>query len=311
MCVCTAVGMCSSTCILCTAFRMSTRANVPSLPYPLRSLLGYHGRCTYSPVLIPRAGTSFVQCFAWSAKRGQMCLVCPTPCAVRLGITGAEHTRPCWYLCWYLFRTVLRLVSRATYHLPGLVLVLVRPLRSLLGYHGRCTYSPVLVPRAGTSFVQCFTWSAKRGQMCLVFPTPCAVRLGITGAEHTRPCWYLCWYLFQRGQMCLVCPTPCAVCLGITGAEHTRPCWYLCWYLFRTVLRLVSLGNVSLARARTRTGTPLAQFAWVSRALYILARVGTSCWYLFCTVLHLVSQTRANVPSFPYPLRSSLGYHGG
>ena len=47
-----------------------------------------------------------------------------------------------------------------------------------------------------------------------------------------------------------------------------------------------------------------------SRALCVLARVGTSCWYLFCTVLRLVSQTRANVPSLPYPLRSSLGYHG-
>ena len=58
MCVCTAVGMCSSTCILCTAFRMSTRANVPSLPYPLRSSLGYHVRYTYWPVLVPRAGTS-------------------------------------------------------------------------------------------------------------------------------------------------------------------------------------------------------------------------------------------------------------
>ena len=80
----------------------------------------------------------------------------------------------------------------------------------------------VLVPRAGTSFVQCFAWSAKRRQMCLV------------------------------------CPTPCAVRLGITGAEHTRPCWYLCWYLFRTVLRLVSPGNVSLARPRTRTGQPNA-----------------------------------------------------
>ena len=146
--------------------------------------------------------------------------------------------------------------------------------------------------------------------MCLVCPTPCAVRLGITGAEHTRPCWYLCWYLFQRGQMCLVCPTPCAVRLGVTGAEHTRPCWYLCWYLFRTVLRLVSPGNVSLARARTRTGTSLGQFAWVSQALYILARVGTSCWYLFCTVLRLVSQTRENVPSLPYPLRSFLGITG-
>ena len=95
------------------------------------------------------------------------------------------------------------------------------------------SYSPVLVPRSGTSFVQCFAWSAKRGQMCLV------------------------------------CPTPCAVRLGITGAENTRPCWYLCWYLFRKVLRLVSPGNASLARARTHT-----------------------------------------VPSLPYPLRSSRGYHG-
>ena len=165
MCVCTAVGMCTRLVSFVQRFRTSTRANVPSLPYPLRSSLGYHGRCTYSPVLVPRAGTSFVQYFAWSAKRGQMCLVCPTSCAVRLGIMGAEHTRPCWYLCWYLF---------------------------------------------------------------------------------------------QRGQMCLVCPTPCAVRLGITDAEHTHPCWYLCWYLFRTVLRLVSPGNVSLAQARTRTGTPCA-----------------------------------------------------
>ena len=66
VCVCRVVGMCSSTCIPCTAFHMSaritcwylmlvplctvlrlvsqTRANVPSLPYPLRSSLGYHGR---------------------------------------------------------------------------------------------------------------------------------------------------------------------------------------------------------------------------------------------------------------------------
>ena len=193
-----------------------------------------------------------------------MCLVCPTPCAVRLGITGAEHTRPCWYLCWYLFRQCFAWSARAMYHLPGLVLVLIRPLRSSLGYHGRCTYSPVLVPRAGTYFVEFLAWSAKRGQMCLVCPTPCAVRLAITGAEHTRLCWYLCWYLFQRGQMCLVCPTPCAVRLGITGAEHTRPCWYLCWYIFRTVLRLVSPSNVSFARARTRTGTSCAVLRSVS-----------------------------------------------
>ena len=266
---------------------------------PLRSSLGYHGRCTYSPVLVPRAGTSFVQCFAWPAKRGQMCLVCPTPCAVRLGITGAEHsrpcwylywylfqrgqmclvcptpcavrlgitgaehTRPCWYLCWYLFRTVFRLVSPGNVSLARARTRTGTPLAQFAWVHERCTYSPVLVPRAGTSFVQCFAWSAKRGQMCLICPTPCVVRLGIMGAEHTRPCWYLYWYLFQRGQMCLVCPAPCAVRLGIMGAEHIRPCWYLCWYL-RTVLRLVSPGNVLLAQARTRTGTPCAVLRSVS-----------------------------------------------
>ena len=198
-------------------------------------------------------------------QRGEMCLVCPTPCAVCLGITGAEHTRPCWYLCWYLFRTVLRLVSPGNVSLARAHTCTGTPLAQF-AWVSRALYilTRVSTSCAGTSLVQCFAWSAKRGQMCLVCPTPCAVRLGITGAEHTRPCWYLCWYLFQRGQMCLVCPTPCAVRLDITGAEHTRPCWYLCWYLFRTVLRLVSPGNVSLARARTRTGTPCAVLRSVS-----------------------------------------------
>ena len=92
----------------------------------------------------------------WSAKRGQMCLVCPTPCAVRLGITGAGHTRPCWYLAGTSFVQCFAWSAQAMYHLPGLVLVLVSqtranvpslpyPLRSSLGYHGRWTYSPVLV----------------------------------------------------------------------------------------------------------------------------------------------------------------------
>ena len=141
----------------------------------------------------------------------------------------------------------------------------------------------MLVPRVGTSFVQCFAWSAKRGQMCLVCPTPCAVRLGITGAEHTRPCWCL----FRTGQMCLVCPTLCAVRLGITGAEHTRPCWCI----FRT-------GPMCLVCPT------LCEFAWVSRALNILARVGALCWYLFravlgsaCTVLSLVRT--GHVPTCP------------
>ena len=61
-------------------------------------------------------------------------------------------------------------------------------------------------------------------------------------------------FVCQRGQMCLVCPTPCAVCLGITGAVHTRSCWYLVlvpsavqlrttpgglWRILRVLLHLV------------------------------------------------------------------------
>ena len=140
-----------------------TRANVPSLPYFLRSSLGYHGRCKYSPVLVlVLAPLSYSASFGqprqcitcpglysyWAAKRGQMCLVCPTPCAVRLGITGAEHTRSCWYLAGTSFVQCFAWSAQAMYHLPGLVLVLVSqmranvpslpyPLRSSLGYHGR------------------------------------------------------------------------------------------------------------------------------------------------------------------------------
>ena len=74
---------------------------------------------------------SFVQRFV--CQRRQMCLVCPTPCAVRLGITGAVHTRPCWYLVLVPLCTVLRLVSQTRANVTGLPY----PLRSSFGYHGR------------------------------------------------------------------------------------------------------------------------------------------------------------------------------
>ena len=193
------------------------------------------------------------------------------------------------------------------YHLPGFVVVLVRPLRRSLGYHGRCTYSPVLVPRAGTSFVQCFAWSAKRGKMCLVCPTPCTVRLGIMGVEHTRPCWYLCWYLFQRGQMCLVCPTPAqfawvsralniptrvGTCAGTSFVQFFAWSARAMYHLPRLVLVLV----------------PLVQcFARSARAMYLLARVhacvvceslhSVYCACIPCTVLRLVHT--GNVPTCP------------
>ena len=163
--------MCSSTCIPCTAFRMSARITCWYLVLvPLCTVLRLVSQARANvPIIVfptPRAvclgitGAEHTRPCWCLFRTGQMCLVCPTLCAVRLGITGAERTRP----CWCLFRT---------------------------------------------------------GQMRLVCPTLCAVRLGITGAERTRPCWCL----FRTGSMCLVCPTLCAVRLGITGAEPTRPCW--------------------------------------------------------------------------------------
>ena len=229
--------------------------------------------------MVPRAGTSFIQCFAWSAKRGQMCLVCPTPCAVRLGITGAEHTRPCWYLCWFLFRTVLCLVS------PGNVSLARARTRTEQPNAGKCAQFALplaqfawvsralnILARVGTWLVplsysaslgqpsQCITcpgsysyWSAKRGQMCLVFPTPFAVRLGITGAEHTRPCWYLCWYLFRT-----VLRSACTVLrLVRTGHVPTCPCSHLYRYLLCSwTARALYLLPVSLMYLRVRATCP-------------------------------------------------------
>ena len=92
----------------------------------------------------------------WAAKRGQMCLVCPTPCAVCLGSRA------------------LNILARVGTWLVPL------SYSSSLGQPRQCITCP-----GSYSY-----WSAKRGQMCLVCPTPCAIRLGITGAEHTHPCWY-------------------------------------------------------------------------------------------------------------------------
>ena len=129
----------------------------------------------------------------WAAKRGQMCLVCPTPCAARLAITGAEHTRPCWYLAGTSFVQCFAWSAQAMYHLPGLVLVLV---------------------------------SQKRANVPSL-PYPLRSSLGYHGAEHTRPCWYLCWYLFRT-----VLRSACTVLrLVRTGHVPTCPCSHLYRYL--------------------------------------------------------------------------------
>ena len=194
-----------------------------------------------------------------------MCLVFPTPCTVRLGITGAEHTRPCWYLCWYLFCIVLRLVS------PGNVSLARARTRTGQPNAGKCAY--FALPLAQFAWVSRALNILARVGAWLV-PLLYSASLGQPRQCITCPCSYSYWSA-KRGQMCLVCPTPCAVRLGITGAEHIRPCWYLCWYLFRTVLgsactvlRLVRTGHVP-----TFPCSHLYRYllcSWTARALYLL-----------------------------------------
>ena len=130
---------------------LSTRANVPSLPYPLRSSLEYHGRCTYSPVLVlvlvpllysaplGQPGECMIclgsnsywypLCSASLGQHGQctylpvfmlvlwdslhsVCCAC-IPCTVlRLVRTGHVPTCPCSHLYWYL---LCSWIARALY----------------------------------------------------------------------------------------------------------------------------------------------------------------------------------------------------
>ena len=130
VCVCTAVGMCSSTCILCTAFRMSTRANVLSLPYPLRRLLGYHGRCTYSLVLVPRAGT-----FCCTTTNDARWPLAYTKGAATLGMWGSTT------FCWISNRKIIDTKSRSnqtgTIYYPGSRFNLLATMQNPLAIIGR------------------------------------------------------------------------------------------------------------------------------------------------------------------------------
>ena len=184
---------------------------------------------------------SFVQRFV--CQRGQMGLVCPTPCAVRFGITGALHTCPCWYSCWYLFCTVLRMVNQTRVNVPSLPY----PLRSSLGYHGRCTYSPVLV--------------------LVLIPLSYSASLGQPGQCITCPCSYSYWYplcsasLGQHGQ----CTYLSAFILVLSVNRYI-----VCTVLIScTVLRLVRTGHVP-----TCPCSPLYWYllcSWTARAFYLLA----------------------------------------
>ena len=116
-----------------------------------------------------------------------------------------------------------------------------------------------------------------------------------------------------------MCSSTCIPCTAFRMSARIT-CWYV---VLVPLLYSASLGQPNAGK-RAKFALPLAQFAWVSRALNILARVGTYAGTSFVQcfawsaqamyalpglVLVLGSQTRANVPSLPYPLRSSLGYH--
>ena len=132
-------------------------------------------------------------------------------------------------------------------------------------------------------------------------------------------------FVCQRGQMCVVCPTPCAVRLGSTGNVSICPCWYSHWYPLYSA-SLGQPGKCTYLPVLVLVLVPLVQcYAWSARAMYLFARVHTRavrellhsvyCACIPCTVLRLVSP--GNVPICPcsysywYPLYSaSLGQHG-
>ena len=213
-----------------------------------------------------------------------MCLVCPTPCAVRLGSTGDVPTCPCWYSCWYPFVQCFACQRGQCIYLPVLVLVLV----------------PV---------VQCFAWSARAMNLfarvftCAVCESlhsvycafiPCTVlRLVRTGNVPTCPCSYSYWYLLCSAYLPAVVlalmsarvmylltrvrtrtVTSCAVLhLDSTGNVPICPWSYSYWYL----LCSGSLGQ----HGQCTYWVPLVQwFAWAARAMYLCAR---ACIFVQCS----------------------------
>ena len=153
--------------------------------------------------------------------------------------------------------------------------------------------------------VRCSAWIVRAAVylacVCVcVRQSACAARL-VPFVQH---------FVSQRGQMGLVYPTPCTVCLGSTGVVPTCPCWHSCWYLFVQCFAWSARAMYLFARGRTRTGTSCAVlrldstgyvpmcpclypctvfvqcFAWTARAMYLLAR-GRTRTGISCAVLRL------------------------
>ena len=146
----------------------------------------------------------FVQRFV--CQRGQMCLVCPTPCAVCLGSTAM-----------YL---LARVGTRAG-----------TPLYSAsLGQSGQCIYLPVLV-LVLVPLVQCFAWSARAMNLFARVHT-CAVCESL----HSVYCACIPCFAWSARVMYLLARvrtrtgTSCAVLrLNSTGNVPTCPWSYSYW----------------------------------------------------------------------------------
>ena len=176
-----------------------------------------------------------------------MCLVCPTPCAVRLGITGANILARVGTCAGTSFVQCFAWSARAMYHLPGVVLVLV-PLVQCFARSARAMYllpvfmfvlcvSRCTVCTVVVSLVQCFAWSVRamyllaRVRSCT--GTSCAV------GQHGR-CTYLpVSVIYLRVQACIL--VQCF--LWVTRAMYVSSCldsravtvalllltWTVCW----------------------------------------------------------------------------------
>ena len=127
------------------------------------------------------------------------------------------------------------------------------------GCMARVNTGACLLHSACVRAVRCSAWIVRAvvylACVCVcVRPSACAARL-VPFVQH---------FVCQRGQMCLLCPTPCAVRLGSTGNVPTCPCWYSCWYPFVQCFAWLARVMYLFARGRTRTGTPCTVLRLVS-----------------------------------------------
>ena len=222
-----------------------------------------------------------------------MCLVCPTPCTVRLGSTGDVPTCPCWYSYWYPFVQCFAWSAGEMY--------LFARARTRTGT--RCTVLRWSA-RAMNLFARVFTCAVCESlhSVYCVF-IPCTVlRLVRTGNVPTCPCSYSYWYLLCSAYLpVVVLVLMSARVMYLLARVRTRT------VTFCAVLRLDSTGNVpicpwsysywyllcsgSLGQHGLCTYVPVLVSLYSVRAVLLLDSAGNvptcpwsySYWYLLCS----------------------------